>query len=97
MNGNRLRGFPGGASGKEPACQCRSHERRGFDSLGGEDPVEKSMAIHSSILDWRIPWTEQPGGLQSTGWRRVRHDFIHHNDRMHNMRGAGKYQCLVNK
>ena len=34
-------------------------------SLGWEDPLEKGMAIHSSILDWRIPWTEEPGGLQS--------------------------------
>ena len=34
-------------------------------SLGGEDPLEKEMAIHSSILAWRIPWTEEPGGLQS--------------------------------
>ena len=36
-------------------------------SLGQEDPLEKKMAIHSSILAWEIPWTEQPGGLQSTG------------------------------
>ena len=69
-------------------------------SLGGEDPLEKSMATHSSILAWRTPWTEQPGGLLSIGWQRVRHDwkkFIHHNDRMHNMTGFGKYQCLMNK
>ena len=36
-------------------------------SLGGEDPLEKEMATHSSILAWRIPWTEEPGGLQSMG------------------------------
>ena len=36
-------------------------------SLGQEDPLEKEMAIHSSILAWKIPWTEEPGGLQSTG------------------------------
>ena len=36
-------------------------------SLGREDPLEKEMATHSSILAWRIPWTEEPGGLQSTG------------------------------
>ena len=36
-------------------------------SLGGEDPLEKEMATHSSILAWRIPWTEEPGGLQSVG------------------------------
>ena len=36
-------------------------------SLGWEDPLEEEMAIHSSILDWKIPWTEEPGGLQSIG------------------------------
>ena len=43
-------------------------------SLGQEYPLEKEMATHSSILAWRIPWTEEPGGLQSTGSQRVRHD-----------------------
>ena len=42
-------------------------------SLGWEDPLEKEMAIHSSILALRIPWTEEPGGLQSTGSQRVGH------------------------
>ena len=43
-------------------------------SLVQEDPLEKGMATHSSIHAWRIPWTEEPGGLQSTGSQRVRHD-----------------------
>ena len=43
-------------------------------SLGQEDPLEKEMATHSSILAWRIPWTEEPGGLQSTGLQRVGHN-----------------------
>ena len=43
-------------------------------SLGWEDPLEKEMATHSSILAWRIPWTEEPGRLQSLGSQRVRHD-----------------------
>ena len=43
-------------------------------SLGWEDPLEKGIAIHSSILAWRIPWTEEPGGLQSMGSQRVGHD-----------------------
>ena len=43
-------------------------------SLGQEDPLEKGMAIHSSILAWRIPRTEEPGRLQSMGPKRVRHD-----------------------
>ena len=44
-------------------------------SLGQEDPLEKEMATHSSILAWRIPWKEEPGGLQSTGLQRVGHDW----------------------
>ena len=43
-------------------------------SLGQEDPLEKEMATHSSILAWRIPWTEEPGRLQSTGSQRVGHN-----------------------
>ena len=43
-------------------------------SLGQEDSLEKEMAIHFSILAWRLPWTEEPGGLQSMGSQRVRHD-----------------------
>ena len=44
-------------------------------SLGQEDSLEKGMATHSSILAWRISWTEEPGGLQSMGLQRVRHDI----------------------
>ena len=43
-------------------------------SLSQEDPLEKGRAVHSSILDWSIPWIEEPGGLQSMGSKRVRHD-----------------------
>ena len=43
-------------------------------SLGQEDPLEKEMAAHSSILAWRIPWTEEPGGLQSMALQTVRHN-----------------------
>jgi len=43
-------------------------------SLGREDPLEKEMASHSSVLAWRIPWMEEPGGLQSTGSQRVGHN-----------------------
>ena len=45
-------------------------------SLGWEDPLEKETATHSSTLAWRIPWTEEPGGLQSTGSQRVGHDWV---------------------
>ena len=44
-------------------------------SLGHEDPLEKGMATHCSILAWRIPWTEEPGGLQSMGSQKVGQDF----------------------
>ena len=43
-------------------------------SLGQEDPLEEGMATHSSILAWRVPWTEEPGGLQSMGSQRVGHN-----------------------
>ena len=58
-------GFPDGPSGKELACQCRRCQRRKVQPLGGEDPLEEALATHSSILAWKIPWTEGPGGLQS--------------------------------
>ena len=45
-------------------------------SLGWKDPLKKEMATHSSILAWRIPWTEEPRGLQSMGWQRVGHDLV---------------------
>ena len=45
-------------------------------SLGGEDPLVKEMATHSSILAWKIPWTEEPGGLQSMGSQRVGYDWV---------------------
>ena len=59
-------GFPGSASGKEPACHCRRYET-GVWSLGWENPLEEGTTTHSNILAWRIPWTEEPGGLQSMG------------------------------
>ena len=45
-------------------------------SLGWEDPLEKEMATHASILAWEIPWTEVPGGLQSMSLKRIRHDLV---------------------
>ena len=66
-------GFLGGTSGKEPTCQCRRHKRHGFDPWIGRLPLEEGMAIHSSVLFQRIPWTEEPDGLQSMGLQRVGH------------------------
>ena len=58
-------------TGKNPLAMQETQ----VQSLGWEDPLEKRMATHSSTLAWRIPWTEEPGGLQSTGSQRVRHIF----------------------
>ena len=59
-------------SSRGSACQCG---RRGFDPWVGKIPWEKEMAAHSSILAWRIPWTEEPGGPQSMRSQRVRHNL----------------------
>ena len=66
-------GFPSGASGKESVCQCRRHKELWIQSLGQEDPLEEDMATHSRILAWKIPWPEEPGGLQSVKLQRVEH------------------------
>ena len=49
-------------------------QEKQVEGLGWEDPLEKRMATHSSILAWRIPWTEKPGRLLSMGWQRIGHD-----------------------
>ena len=63
-------GFPGGSEVKASACNVRDPG----SIPGWEDPLEKEMATHSSILVWEIPWTEEPGGLQSMGSQRVGHN-----------------------
>ena len=67
--------FPVGPTSKEPACQFRGHNKTQVQYLGGEYPLKEEMTSHSNILSWRIPWTEGPGGLQSTGLQRVGHDW----------------------
>ena len=70
----KYRGFPGGSVVKNvPGMQER--QERWVWTLGREGPLEEGMATHSSILAWRIAWTEKPGGLQSTGLQRVGHDW----------------------
>ena len=64
-------GFPGSANGAESACQYRRCKRCGFDPWVGKIPRSRKWQPHSSILPWKIPWTEQPGGLQSMGLQRV--------------------------
>ena len=51
-------------------------QEMGVQSLGGEDSLEEEMATHSRILAWKIPWTEEPGGLQSSGSQQVRYDWV---------------------
>ena len=60
-------GFPGGSDSKESACSA--------GDLGQKYLMEKAMVTHSSMLAWRIPWTEGPGGLQSMWSQRVGHNF----------------------
>ena len=71
---SKFQGFPGGASGKRTRRPVQEALETWVRSLGQEDPLEKRMATHSSILAWRIPWTEEPAGLQSWGSQRVRHN-----------------------
>ena len=67
--------FPGVASGKGPAGQCRRREMW-VRSLGLKDPMEKEMATHSSILAWEVPRTEETWGLHSMGSQRVGHNVV---------------------
>ena len=62
--------FPGGSVVKNSP----PNKRHWFDPWVGKVPLEKEMATHSNVLTWRISWTEEPGGLQSTGLQRVGHD-----------------------
>ena len=66
-----LYGLPWWLSGKESACQCRRLE---FKSLGWEDRLEQEVESHSSVLAWEIPWTEEPGSIQSMRSQSVRHE-----------------------
>ena len=69
-------------SGKESTCQCRRCKRLG-PSLEWEDPLEEEMEIHSSIVAGEIPWTEEPGGLQSMGSQGVGHIETEHVNTQH--------------
>ena len=65
--------LPSGAVVKNLSAMQETQETQ-VQSLGQEDPLEEEMATHSSILAWKIPWTEEPGRLQSMGSQRVGHD-----------------------
>ena len=66
-----MRGFPGGSVVKNPPAKQEIQ----IQSRGQEDPLEEEMATHSSILAWKIPWLEEPGGLLSMGLQRIGHDW----------------------
>ena len=68
-------GFPGSSNGKDSACNAGDIVAW-VQSLDGVDPLEKEMGTYSSILACRILWTEEPGGLQSTGWQGAGHDRL---------------------
>ena len=80
-------GFPHNLVVKNPSAM----QEMQASSLGQEDPLEEAMTTHSSILAWRLPWTEEPGGLQSMGSQRVRHD---RNDLAHMHRGIEGWEVL---
>ena len=70
-----LFGLPDGARDKDVTWQSRRHKRQGFSPWVRKIPLEEGTATHSSILGRRIPWTKEPGGLQSTESQRIRQDW----------------------
>ena len=83
-------GLPRWSPGKESAHQFGRCRRDG-QSLGQEDSLEEEMATHSSILAWRIPWTEEPDGLQSMGLQTIRHNITTEHTHRHNSKGRGTH------
>ena len=74
MTNTSHRGFSGGANGTRIRLSVQETKETRVRSLGQEDPLGEGMTTHSSILAWRIPWTEEPGGPQSMGSQRVGHN-----------------------
>ena len=66
--------LPGGTVVKNLPAYAGDAKKRWVRSLGQEDPLDEEMATHSRILAWKIPWTEEPGGLQSMGSKRIGHN-----------------------
>ena len=86
------RDFPSDTSGEELSRQSRYMPETTVPSLGPEDPLKEGTATQSSILAWRIPWTEEPGGLSPMQSQRVRHDWsdlasMHANPRIRSLSG----------
>ena len=74
-----FRYFPGGSVVKNPPAM----QEMQVWSLGQEDPLEEEVTTHHSVLAWETPWREEPGGLQSTGSQRVRHDWATRQQQMY--------------
>ena len=88
-----LKGFPGCTSGKEPACRCRRHKRRRFVSWTGKIPCRRAWQPTPVFLPGGSPWTEEPGGLESTGSQRVGHSWATEHARM----CFSKSKCWVHR
>ena len=94
--GRWLQGFPGGASGKEPTCQCRRHKRCEFDPWVGKIPWRRAWQTTPIFLPGESPWKEETGGLWSMGLERVRHDLSnleHLQVWLHNSRTQPNWKC----
>ena len=90
-------GLPRWPSANEFTCQCQSRRRCRFYPWAGKIPQEKEIATRSSILAWRIPWTEEPGGPQSMGSQRVGHDWARgHTHPSIALGGSGLGRLLLN-
>ena len=87
-----LRGFPGGASGKEPASQCRRHKKRGFNPWVGKIPWRRARQPTPVFLPRESPWTEEPGRLQSIRSQRVGPNW---NDLAHTCAGQTNSWCYI--
>ena len=74
LNTDILLGFPGGASGKEPTCQCRRLQRHSFDPWVGKIPWRRAWQPDPVFFPGESPWTEEPEGLESMGLQRVGHN-----------------------
>ena len=86
-------GLPWWLRGKESTCDAGDTEMWVW-YLGQEDPLELEMATHSSTLAWRIPWTEELGGLQSMGSQRAGHDWVHTHTHTHTNTFILLYKCM---
>ena len=87
-------GFPGGSVIKNPPAMQERQETR-VQSLGQEDPLEKEVANRPSILAWRIPWTEEPGGRWSVGSQRVGYDLVTEHAHTHSCFTTFSFCCTA--